>query len=144
MKKKGKVYKYQSLEFYAADGLICIIDTRDEDPIANMEVCRPGEFIKRAIAVHFKWSQNKKPDEFRETEKLMEDAVACAKEAQKQAAEMIYVASEKQNKILVPRVYTDVKNFEAYYQMTPEEAKFRLLQLIKRDNPEEVLKKGLS
>jgi hypothetical protein len=140
---RGKVYKYKSLEFYAADGVICIIDENDEKPEEQMEVCTPAEFIKRAIAVHFKWSQNKAPSEWSETSKLLEDALACAKEAQKQTEEMVYDIESKNRKILIPRVFTSVPNLDEYNKLTPEAAKAKILEMIKREKPEEVLKRGL-
>lgn len=141
---KGKVYKYKSLEFYAADGIICIVDENDEKPEEQMEICTPAEFIKRAIAVHFKWSQNKAPSEWSETSKLLEDALACAKEAQRQTEEMTYEAEKKHHKILIPRVFTSIPNLDEYNNLSPEEAKARILAMIKHEKPEDVLRRGLS
>lgn len=139
---KGKVYKYRDLEFWACDGIICIINTKDPDPYANMDTASPVEFVKRAIALHFKWTENKFPWERYETDRLLEDALACAKEARKQTESLMDKQESKKMKIFVPYMLTDVKNLEPYYNMTPEEAKYRIISMIKRDKPEDLLKKG--
>ncbi|MEM2927852.1 MAG: hypothetical protein QW727_04330 [Candidatus Pacearchaeota archaeon] len=143
-KRKGKVYRYEDLEFYACDGVVCIINTKDENPEQNMETASPIEFVKRAIAVHFKWSENKAPSELSKTSKLLEDALSCAKEAHKQTQDLAEYQENKKMKIFVPVMVEGIKNLEPFYNMTPEEAKKRLLEMIKRNDPMELLKKGLN
>jgi len=141
-RRKGKVYKYKDLEFWAADGVVCIINTKDEDPEGNMETASPIEFVKRAFAVHFKWQENKFPDERSETEKLLEDAIACAKEAHKQTYNLVTYQESKKMKIFVPHMVEAVRNIEPYYNMTPEEARYRIVSMITKNKPEDVIKSG--
>lgn len=87
-KKEGKHYRFQRLEFYADQGMITLIDLdkaadSSVTPDEAIQRLRPGQFIKRVIAVRM-GSKDMYPDEAIRANKLLEEATAACKLAKSQ------------------------------------------------------------
>jgi hypothetical protein len=85
MAKSGRHYTFRNYEFWAADGMIAILDT-DKAGSSQLSVeeatkwVRPKEFLENAMAARVLLDETN-PAEGR---KLLEDAHACFKEAIRQ------------------------------------------------------------
>ena len=88
MTRRGKLYKYLQIEFYAERGMITVIDTeRAADsscpPDEAIQRVSPSEFIKRAIAARMS-AYDLYPSKTRELGRLLEDATTACKQAKAQ------------------------------------------------------------
>ena len=110
-KKEGKHYRFQRLEFYADQGMITLIDLdkaadSSVTPDEAIQRLRPGQFLKRVIAVRM-GTKDTYPDEAMQSNKLLEDATAACKLAKSQGDPLDpevqdhMVKHTKRNRILV-------------------------------------------
>ncbi|MEM3062159.1 MAG: hypothetical protein QW303_01245 [Nitrososphaerota archaeon] len=82
MTRSGKRYKFKELEFWAADGMVAVLDTKkaggDQLSVENATVwLTPKDFLRRALGafvLHRHFSVT-------EARRLLDDAQTCAKEA---------------------------------------------------------------
>jgi hypothetical protein len=84
MTKSGKRYKFRNYEFWAADGVIAILDTSkagsSRESVENAtKYVFISDFIKNVIAAYGIHSAIDR----REAKKMLEDAMECVKEANK-------------------------------------------------------------
>jgi hypothetical protein len=87
-KKEGPHYRFQRLEFYANQGMITLIDLdkaadSSVTPDEAIQRLRPGQFIKRVIAVRM-GTKDMYPDETMHANRLLEEATAACKLAKSQ------------------------------------------------------------
>lgn len=79
----GKKYRFRNLAFYACEGLIVLINERN----GNYLVVRPDEFRERVVALYAYARKMRgsllghERDEWRDINRLREDALACIQEA---------------------------------------------------------------
>jgi len=86
--KESRHYKWKHIDFYAERGISTIIDeevaaTNPADPDTAVKRVRPGDFLKRAIAVR-QATGDQYPDEARKASQLLEHAVKVCKIAKAQ------------------------------------------------------------
>jgi hypothetical protein len=87
-RKQGKRYYYGPFEFWAEGGMVTLIDrdlagSSDAPPARAIQRLTPGDFMKRAIAVHM-GTDDRYADEVFKNRKLLEEATAAAKLARNQ------------------------------------------------------------
>lgn len=79
----GKVYKFRHISFYACEGLIAMVNERNGEYLA----LKPNDFLERVKALYLyvrkmQGSQDGfERDEWRDINRLREDALACYQEA---------------------------------------------------------------
>ena len=100
--REGPHYRFRDMEFWAEDGLITIVDVRraedsdvpHEDSVRHI---RPGEMVKRAVAVRM-FIGDKYPNRAAEARRLLTDAATAAKLAQRQGIPLTPEAAEEARK----------------------------------------------
>lgn len=78
--KEGKHYQFDDIEFWAEDGIICIIDTRNGD--TNAVTCK--EFVKRASVINDEAARAANSSERRRLQDCVLNMHAAWKEAKTQ------------------------------------------------------------
>jgi hypothetical protein len=87
-RSEGKHYRFRTIEFWAEDGLVRVLDTRRAQASSAhvdefISSIQPGEFIVRCIAARSQ-AQDKYPHEAAEARRLLTEGVECAKLAKSQ------------------------------------------------------------
>jgi len=85
MTKEGKHYRFRNIEFWAERGLIQFVDERfpPEDDRSH-DVLTVTEFLENIRAINRELGNIKHADERAEHDRLIENGIKCAKEAQNQ------------------------------------------------------------
>lgn len=82
---KGRHYRFRKIEFWAERGMIQFVDERfPQEDSRSHDVLLVREFLENLRAINAEITYIKYPDERREHEKLVENGIACAKEAKTQ------------------------------------------------------------